>query len=99
MDDYFFYSVMTTIGGILLYLVIHIVVRAPGSSLQYKFRKLGTVTGKSSNDIISVVGKPNSISSVGNGQKLYQWISTGYHVSLLFDKDDKCLGVSSETSV
>lgn len=99
MDDYIFYSIMTTLGGIILYLIIHIAVRAPGASLQYKFSKLGTLKGKTLSEIERTCGKPNSISAMGNGQKLCQWLSTGYHISLLFDSNNICLGVSSETAV
>lgn len=97
--DYVFYSIITTLGGIFLYLIIHILVRTPGMSLQSKFAKLGTLTGKTLSEIERTCGKPNSISAMGNGEKLCQWMSTGYHICLIFDSKNICLGVSSEISV
>lgn len=74
-------------------------VDAPGSALQNKFINLGTLKGKTYDEIRNACGPASSISAMGGGIKLRQWIETSYHICLLFDENDICLGVSSETKV
>lgn len=83
------------IGGIVLYAIISAMTTAPGRSLQNKFVNMGTLTGKSKNEIISIVGSPNSISALPDGKVVLQWMATGYHIALIFN-DDICEGVSHE---
>lgn len=97
--EYWYLYVLPIVGGLILYFIIKAVVRAPGASLQAKFIKLGTLKGKTLQEITSVCGQPNSVSSTAEGIRVRQWISTGYHIVLLFDENDICLGVSSETKV
>lgn len=96
--EFFAYSVLTTIGGIVLYIIIHLIVQAPGAALHKQFEKLGNLQGKSLDEIIAACGKPQSISPVEGGT-LYQWISSGCHMALLFDEDNKCLGITQDTLV
>lgn len=42
---------------------------------------------------------PSSVSARNGGGSIVQWMATGYHVVLLFDENNICLGVSSETKV
>lgn len=97
--QYWYLYVLPLVGGLILYLIIRALVRAPGASLNSKFVKLGTLKGKTLQEITSVCGKPNSVSTTAEGIKVRQWIATGYHIALLFDENDICLGVSSETKV
>ncbi|WP_386066300.1 hypothetical protein ACFJIW_17405 [Tahibacter sp. UC22_41] len=66
-----------------------------GESLAQKFAALGTLTGRSRQEIIDAVGPPNSVSAVGAGQTLLQWQVQGYHIALLFT-GDRCDGVTHE---
>lgn len=101
--EFLLISLGTTIGGIILYLITSAVVKAPGNVLAVKFANLGTLTNYTYSQIIAKCGNPNSVSTTtdkeGNTVKIGQWMSTGYHIVLLFDANDKCLGVSSETKV
>lgn len=81
-----------------MYLVISSLVKTPGRSLAGRFSSLGTLKGKTKEEIISVVGRPNSVSAMPNGSQLLQWMATGYHISLMFDSNENCLGVSHEFS-
>ena len=92
-------AIVPIIIGIIGYAVMSAAVRVPGNALQQKFVDLGTLKGKSLSEITSVVGSPNSVSTMAGGTKLCQWMATGYHISLLFDENDICLGVNHETSV
>lgn len=74
-------------------------VGSDGRRLQRKFGDMGNVQGMHLDEFIQKVGKPNSVSSMPDGKTLRQWMATGYHVALIFDEDDVCLGISSETSV
>lgn len=64
-----------------------------------KFVSLGTLQGKTLEEIVAVVGQPCAISAIGDGKVLRQWQATSYHIALIFDQDDICLGISSEISV
>ena len=95
--------ILPLVGGLILYLIIHALVRAPGTALQTKFVSLGTLKGKTYDEIVAKCGVPNATSSKaledGSVVGTKQWIATGYHIVLLFDENDICLGVSSETKV
>lgn len=97
--DFWYIWVFPIVGGIIWYLISNAAVKAPGTFLQQKFVKLGTLKGKTLAEITSACGAPSSISTMDDGTKVYQWMATGYHIVLLFDKNDICLGVSSETKV
>lgn len=94
----------TSILGWIGYLVIGAMVKAPGALLQTKFSNLtkdtnGVIVGKTYQQIVAACGSPSAISPTGDGNKLCQWMSTGYHIALLFDENDVCLGISHEASV
>lgn len=84
--------------GALIYGVIDFIVKSPGRLLCRRFRKLGNLVGLSFNDIIYACGEPNSISTSvgtdGRPVKVVQWIEKGYHISLVFDENDVCLGIN-----
>jgi hypothetical protein len=67
----------------------------PGKALASKFDSLGTLKGKTKEEIMRVAGTPTSVSAMANGQ-LLQWLKAGYHISLLFDGSGICQGVSHE---
>lgn len=83
------------IGGIVLFAIISVMTTAPGRSLQRKFVGMGTLAGKSKDEIIAVVGAPNSISALPDGKAILQWMATGYHIALIFN-GEVCEGVSHE---
>lgn len=56
------------------------------------------MTGKTFDQIASVVGPPSARSFMAHNQVLYQWQATGYHIALLFDANDKFLRITSEYS-
>lgn len=93
------------IGGIVLFIlfivmyILQLIDSTGGTRLQKKFVKLGNLKGLHYEQIVDEVGKPNAISDMQNGQHLVQWITTSYHIALIFDKNDVCLGISSQTSV
>lgn len=101
--EFFLISILTTIGGIILYAIIGAAVKAPGAVLATKFASLGDMSGKTYNEIKRVVGVENSVSSTVNDAgetiKIRQWMSTGYHITILFDANDNFIGISSETKV
>jgi len=53
--------------------------------------------------LLIVVGIENAVSTTvhdaGEVVKIRQWITTGYHISLLFDSNDNFICISSETWV
>lgn len=97
------YAVLPILGGLLLFAIISVGVKAPARMLQQNFVKLGNMTGKSYEEIAAVVGPANADSpKVGdNGEVLTikQWIKPGYHISLVFDQDNRCIGKTHESAV
>lgn len=93
------------IGGIitgLLFIVMFIlqfIDSFSGVRLQKKFINLGNLKGLHYDYIVDEVGKPNAISNIKNNQIVAQWIANGYHIALIFDKNDVCLGISSQTMI
>jgi len=92
------YVVFPLIAGIGLCALIWGMIRMPGSNLQNKFVRMGRLKDRTYSEICSFVGLPNAISSRAEG-KACQWIKPGYHIVLIFDKDDICQGVTRQTSV
>ena len=90
---------MTSVGGLIMYLITSAAVKAPGNALQNNFVKLGVIKGKTLNEIISACGQPSAVSALGDGRRLYLWQATGYHIALIFDENNICEGISSEISV
>ena len=68
--------------AIVLGTIIKAFGTTPSQSLNNKFISLGTISGKTYNEIITVVGEPNSKSYVG-GTYVCQWIQPAYHIVLL----------------
>jgi len=66
---------------------------SPGRGLHARFKSLGDMSGKTLDDVISVVGPPSSSSSIPFGHTLLQWQETGCHVALLFDRDNQFVSV------
>jgi hypothetical protein len=81
------YIIAPLIAGLSLY---WIVVRAPGRRLASDFASLGTLKGKTINQIIKVVGPPTSTNTNADGSQLLQWSARGHHVELLFDANRIC---------
>lgn len=87
----------------LLGLLIKGLATTPSQSLNQKFVSLGDMTGKNANEIIAIVGEPNSVSSTidaeGKTVWVYQWIQVAYHIVLLFDENKRFICISSETKI
>ncbi len=86
----------------LISLILGAIIKActttPSQDLNNKFVALGTLTGRTYREIADAVGEANSKSLIGE-TILCQWIQPAYHISLLFDRNMICLGVSSETKI
>ena len=101
--DFAIISILTTVGGLVLYLIMGAAVRTPGKVLASKFASLGDMSGKTYTEIKNVVGVENAVSRTttddGEVVTVRQWMATGYHIVLLFDNEDNFICISSETSV
>jgi len=86
------------VAGFVLFVIIMVLVRAPGQSLGARFVRLGQLKGMAKAEIIAAVGPPNSVSAVAGGKTLCQWMATGYHIALLFD-GEICEGVTHEFQI
>ncbi len=68
----------------------------PGRNLAIKFQSLGNMIGKTLDQVVAVVGPPNARAAIAHNQILYQWHAAGYHIAILFDANQRVLGISSE---
>lgn len=87
--------------GAFIGIVINSFQKAKGTILQQDFVKLGNLVGLSLNEIKAKVGEPSAMSAckVANTDKsgtLYTWAKAPYSITLLFDENNKCLGVNQE---
>lgn len=82
--------------GIGIFFLVYGLVRVPGTTLNKKFVQLGALKGKDYNEICCHVGQPYSMTTRENGT-VCQWITSGYHISLVFDNDNICQGVIHES--
>jgi hypothetical protein len=94
-DKYFLYGIL---GVCAMWFIIDMIIKIPGKILQSKFAGLGTLSGRTKDEIYAVVGPPNSISYLEEGKTFCQWSATNYHIALTFD-NEICEGVNSEMSV
>lgn len=67
-------------------------------NLQNKFASLGDMMGMPAEKIISVTGKPSTITNLGNLAAIYNWHSQKYQISLSF-VDGKCTGIVQENII
>ena len=90
---------MIFIGIILIGLLAWVVAAANVSGRANAFVKMGDVQGKTLAEIVAAVGSPTSVSAVGDGTQLYQWMKVtqagSYHYALLFI-DGVCLGYTHQ---
>jgi hypothetical protein len=92
-------GLIVLVAFVLIVLLLVRIARMPRLlSLQEGFQALGTLKGRTAEEIIEAVGPPNSRSAYRDSRSLLQWLEPGYHISLGFDADGVCTGVSHESS-
>lgn len=74
---------------------------AGGNALQQAFVTMGSLQGKTLNEIKEKVGAPNAVQSctvadTGKNGSLCTWSKLPYSITLLFDENNVCLGVNKE---
>jgi hypothetical protein len=72
-------------------------------TLQNRFVQIGKVQGRTAEEIISAVGRPNSVSNADGGITVMQWIKAsaftgGFHIALIFDQNGICGGITHQSS-
>ncbi|MGB5064632.1 MAG: hypothetical protein WBQ37_12860 [Candidatus Competibacter sp.] len=95
MDGFTWVIVIISIVSAIGFAIQQQNVTQPGKDLAQRFASLGTIAGKSRQEIIASVGSPTSFSTMPEGKTLLQWQATGYHIALLFN-GDVCEGVIHE---
>ena len=78
--------------GFVIYFAIMIGRRWPGMMLQRRFNRLDTPVGRSLDEITQLVGPPQASTREDGGRTLYQWITSSFHIALLF-QSDRCVEV------
>lgn len=71
-------------------------VTKPGREMYERFKALGDMNGKTLTQIIAAVGSPTSISSAADNQQLIQWLATGFHTAILFDDQERFVGITHQ---
>jgi|SRR5471032_1259799 len=62
-----------------------------------QFANLGVVKGKTKKEITDYVGDPTHVSILSDGRELCQWVTTNYHVALVFE-GGVCGGITHEST-
>jgi len=100
MDPFTFGVVFVGVPLFLIIFVVALVRGRPEQNLRKKFVALGNMRGKTKEEIVALVGPPNSISAQVQGKSLLQWMQTSstgaYHIGLLFDATGKVEKVTHE---
>ena len=89
---------VTTVGGIILYLILSSSVKQGGKALQRRFISLGNMTGMLKADIVKSVGMYKAEKNIPNGS-VCTWQETGYMITLVFDINNKCVKKASEIGI
>ena len=102
-SSYWIWTLLPIVGGIIISVIMNASVRAPGQALSKRFAELGDLRGRTLQEIVNHCGQYNSIfyntDEEGNPINIIEWMATGYLIVLLFDENDICIGISSESSV
>ena len=78
---------------------------AKGTILQENFQKLGTLSGKTLQEIEAACGPHTSFTTCTITDRdnapgfFYNWTESNYSITLLFDASNICIGVSDETKI
>lgn len=72
-------------------------------NVSQRLARLGNVRGRPRDEIVALLGPPNSISSTGDGGELLQWqkisaYSGSWHYALIFDRHGICGGITHQFS-
>ncbi|WP_346702589.1 hypothetical protein [uncultured Alistipes sp.] len=91
--EYILYIIVIVV---LIYFIYKAIYIPPGHDLNKKFINLGTLQGKTYDEIIKEVGPPSASETLENGQSSHLWHHRGYMIRLIFDKHNICLGINEE---
>lgn len=88
---------MNTFLTILLYAVAATILLAfiytlKSLRLQNRFKKLGTLRGRSVDEVVKFAGKPSHRGRLDAQREVLEWRRVGFHIALLF-VDGVCEGV------
>ncbi|MGN0650300.1 MAG: hypothetical protein ACI4KM_07675 [Oscillospiraceae bacterium] len=89
-----FIPLLIGVGMFAVLFVYHAVMTIMCRRQYKKIETLGELKGKSIDEIVDMIGLPDSQMQVSNG-KFCQWVQFGYHLSLTFDKEGVCTAVDS----
>jgi hypothetical protein len=89
-------ALIALVVAVVLTLLVPWAFRAPGRAMRKRFISLGSLKGKTRKEIVKVVGAPSQETPLPDGRTLLQWRATGYHIALVFEKNDRCFGVTHE---
>ncbi len=72
-------------------------VRSYRLPLRTRVRRAAVFRGKTCQEVLDEMNSPQVTIRLANGNVLRTWCENGYSISLLFDAQDVCLGVESES--
>ena len=85
------------IGFLVIFCIVLLLCQSVDTqNFQDKFARMGDLRGKTLDQIIAEMGKPQSALRMPDGNIIVQWISGKYSIALAFNAERSCLGVYSE---
>lgn len=93
-------TTMIVWGVILTLLIVAIAIKIiydnSSRSIKNNLKKLGKVKGKSYDEIVYVLGTPDSTVRVSSNKIVKRWTARGYELSLTFNQKNICTGMTEE---
>jgi hypothetical protein len=76
-----------SLGSFFLIAIVARLIVLPMMSppINKKISSLGTLSGKTREEIMSVLGPPSTVNPAGNGRLVLGWAKGDYRIDLLFD--------------
>lgn len=90
MGQFAFIFGVVAIAILLFRIVGSVFLGDPGKELNQKFVKMGSLTGKSKEEIVSKVGGVSSQTTNSDNSFVCTWSAGTYSISVLFSADNKC---------
>lgn len=83
---------------LILFGIYTFIQKMPAQNLARKFKELGDMKGMHYDDIVTAVGPCTAKRNIEGGS-VCVWSTNGYTLSLVFDTENRVLGIDTEMAV
>ena len=79
--------------GLLVSILLAVIYASRSARLRHRFEKLGSLPGRSLDEIVRLAGKPSHRARLAPNREVLEWRRVGFHIALSFT-DGACDGVT-----